>query len=276
MGNKMENINVQYRDNKVIDQTKKIKHKIAVMSNKGGVGKSTISVNLAMSLCSKGFRVGLLDADLHGPSIFKMLGIEGEKIMAMEDQILPQTAKGIKVISMAGLIKDSSEPVIWRGPLKMKIVKDFLSNAHWEALDFLVIDLPPGTGDETLSICQLIPELEGFVIVTTPQEMATLDTQKSLSFASLVNIPVIGVIENMSSMVCPHCNKSVDIFGKGGGKKMAQKFGIPFLGELSFDPNIVINADKGKTLLCNNNNEIISKQFQDIMYNIEYFVENKV
>ncbi|MDD4202405.1 MAG: Mrp/NBP35 family ATP-binding protein [Candidatus Omnitrophica bacterium] len=271
----MENVNVQYRDNKVIDRTKKIKHKIAVMSNKGGVGKSTISVNMAMSLHSKGFRVGLLDADLHGPSVFKMLGIEGQKIMAMEDQILPKTAKGIKVISMAGLIKDSSEPVIWRGPLKMKIVKDFLSNVHWEDLDFLVIDLPPGTGDETLSICQLIPELEGFVIVTTPQEMATLDTQKSLSFASQVNIPVIGVIENMSSMVCPHCNKSVDIFGKGGGKKMAQKFDVQFLGELSFDPNIVINADNGKTILCDNN-ENIRKQFQDIMYNIEYFVENKI
>ena len=158
----------------------------------------------------------------------------------------------------------------------MKVVKDFLANVYWEELDFLIIDLPPGTGDETLSICQLIPELAGFVIVTTPQEMATLDTQKSLSFAAQVNIPVIGVIENMSSMVCPHCNKSVDIFSKGGGRKMAQKFDVQFLGELSFDPNIVINSDQGKTFSCDKSNEYINKQFQDIVYNIEYFVENKI
>jgi ATP-binding protein involved in chromosome partitioning len=271
----MQNKQDEYRDAKVINNIQNIKNKIAVMSNKGGVGKSTVSVNLAVLLSKKGFKVGLLDVDLHGPSVFKMLGVEGKKIMAMENQILPEEVNGLKVVSMAGLIEDSDSPLIWRGPLKMNIIKEFLGNVEWGDLDYLIIDLPPGTGDEPLSICQLIPELNGFVIVTTPQEVATLDTRKSIGFANKINIPVIGVIENMSGMICPHCHENIDIFGKGGGRKISQDFNLKFLGELSFEPQVVLNSDKGKLIIDELKETKIREQFEAIVFNIECFIENK-
>jgi len=236
---------------KLNDQLKnnmsKIKHKILVLSNKGGVGKSSIAVNLACSLSEKGYKVGILDADLHGPSVAKMLGFEGKRLQGSPEGILPMSvSSNLVAISMASLIETSDAPLIWRGPLKMMALKQFLGEVQWGNLDYLVIDSPPGTGDEPLSICQLIPELEGGIIVTTPQGVALLDSRKCVNFLKNLKIPILGVIENMSGLKCPHCGKNIDLFKSGGGEKAAQEFNLPFLGKIPIDLNIVNSADEGK------------------------------
>lgn len=254
---------------KINKRMESIKNIIAVMSNKGGVGKSTISVNTAYGLAEKNYRVGLLDVDLHGPSIFKMIGKENEKLFVIENQILPiETSNKIKVISMAGFLETSNSPVIWRGPIKNKIIEQFLSDVQWGELDFLIIDLPPGTGDEPLSILQLIPGLTGAVIVTTPQGVATLDAQKAVNFLRKLNVPVMGIIENMSGFVCPHCKKHIDIFKKSGGKNISLDMNIPFLGELSLDPRIVECSDNGQAFITNCDSNISKQQMQDILEKI--------
>jgi len=236
---------------KLNDQLKnnmsKIKHKILVLSNKGGVGKSSIAVNLACSLSEKGYKVGILDADLHGPSVAKMLGFEGKRLQGSPEGILPMSvSSNLVAVSMASLIETSDAPLIWRGPLKMMALKQFLGEVQWGNLDYLVIDSPPGTGDEPLSICQLIPELEGGIIVTTPQGVALLDSRKCVNFLKNLKIPILGVIENMSGLKCPHCGKNIDLFKSGGGEKAAQEFNLPFLGKIPIDLNIVNSADEGK------------------------------
>ena len=236
---------------KLNDQLKnnmsKIEHKILVLSNKGGVGKSSIAVNLACSLSEKGYKVGILDADLHGPSVAKMLSFEGKRLQGSPEGILPMSvSSNLVAISMASLIETSDAPLIWRGPLKMMALKQFLGEVQWGNLDYLVIDSPPGTGDEPLSICQLIPELEGGIIVTTPQGVALLDSRKCVNFLKNLKIPILGVIENMSGLKCPHCGKNIDLFKSGGGEKAAQEFNLPFLGKIPIDLNIVNSADEGK------------------------------
>jgi Mrp family chromosome partitioning ATPase len=214
------------------------------------VGKSTVSVNLAMALSNHGYTVGLADLDIHGPNIPKMLGIEDRPLQVMGNCIEPVHVTGtLSVISMAFLLPEKSTPVIWRGPMKMTAIRQFLEDIHWGALDYLVVDLPPGTGDEALSIIQLAPHITGAVIVTTPQDVATLDSRKAVKFIEKLEIPVLGIIENMSGLACPHCGKEIDLFGKGGGKKAAEELGVPFLGSIPIDPEMRRAGDEGRPFI---------------------------
>jgi len=227
-----------------------VKHVIMVLSGKGGVGKSTVSVNLAYALSAHGKKVGLLDLDMHGPNVPKMLGIEDHKLSVMGDHIEPVHVTGmLSVISMAFLLPDTSTPIIWRGPMKMAAIQQFLGEVNWGSLDYLVVDLPPGTGDEALTIAQLAPNVRGAVIVTTPQDVATLDARKSARFIEKLGLPVIGVIENMSGMLCPHCGVEIDLFGKGGGKKLADELRVPFLGSIPLDIEMRKAGDEGRPFI---------------------------
>lgn len=213
----------------------KIKHKIAVISGKGGVGKSTVTVNLAMAFAMHGYanRVGILDADIHGPSVPKMLGLKGQRLQAIPaGLIFPVTGPlGIKVVSMDFLLPSDEAPVIWRGPLKMRAIQQFLSDITWGELEYLFIDLPPGTGDEPLSVMQLLPNIDGVVIVTIPSEVSQTVVKKAVTFAMQLNVPVIGIIENMSGFICPKCGTEVNIFKVGGGKKWQKTWRFRFLGK---------------------------------------------
>lgn len=213
-----------------------VRNTIAVSAGKGGVGKSTVSVNLALALHATGARVGLLDADIYGPNIPIMLGIEDEKIMGTNDEMYPVVVNGISVISF-GMVLKKGQPVIWRGPMLGKALREFLYNVVWGDLDYLIIDLPPGTGDVQLSLAQSAP-LGGVVIVTTPQDVAIADVARGISMFQQLNVPVLGVIENMSTFVCPHCGEETSIFGSGGGEEISSTYGIPLLGSLPLDPKI--------------------------------------
>lgn len=217
-----------------------------VMSNKGGVGKSTMAFNLAYGFVDAGKTVGILDADLHGPNMAKMVGVQDKKLEEHGGRILPiGLGPSLKLVSIALVLGSPDEPVIWRGPLKMKAIKQFIEDVEWGELDYLVIDSPPGTGDEPLSVIQLIPGIDGVIIVTTPQEVALLDSRKAVNFARSLNVAVIGIIENMSGLICPNCGKEIDLFKKGGGEKAAQEMGVPFLGRIPLDPQIVRSTDEG-------------------------------
>jgi Mrp family chromosome partitioning ATPase len=238
---------------KIIAALKDIDHVLVVASGKGGVGKTTVSVNIATSLAKRGFSVGILDADITGPNVPKMIGLEDERPGYDQDQkkILPiESIYGVKVISMEFLLENKSDAVIWRGPLKMGAINQFLGDVKWGHLDYLIIDLPPGTSDEPLSVAQMIPRADGVIIVTTPQEVALLDVKKSISFVQKVGLKVLGLVENMSGFHCPHCNKEINIFSKDGGKKAAKELNIPFLGEIPIDPQIVPLADSGKPIVA--------------------------
>ena len=246
----------------------KIKNKLIVMSGKGGVGKTTVAVNLAYGLAIKGNKVGILDVDIHGPNIAKMLGIEGKRLVAFDLGIEPiEVLPNLKAVSIALLFENRDQPIIWRGPLKMITIKQFLADVNWGELDYLIIDSPPGTGDEPLSVCQLIPDINGAIVVTTPQDVAILDSRKSILFAKELKIPFIGIIENMSGFMCPHCKKEIDLFGTGGGEKSAQDLNVPFLGRIPIEPEIVKLGDSGQpfvyfrkeTLTANIMHGIISK-----------------
>ena len=233
-----------------------VKHVIMVLSGKGGVGKSTVSVNLAYALAAHGKKVGLLDLDMHGPNVPKMLGLEEHKLQVMGERIEPVRVTGnLSVISMAFLLPDTSTPIIWRGPMKMAAIQQFLGEVNWGSLDYLVVDLPPGTGDEALTIAQLAPNVRGAVIVTTPQDVATLDARKSAKFIEKLGLPVIGVVENMSAMVCPHCGVEIDLFGKGGGKKIADELNVPFLGSIPLDIEMRKAGDEGRPFIIRRGGE---------------------
>jgi Mrp family chromosome partitioning ATPase len=253
-------------DEKLKQNMSQIQHKILVLSNKGGVGKSLVAVNLVCSLSEKGFKVGILDADLHGPSVAKMLGFEGRKLQGSSEGIIPmRISPNLIAISMAFLIETSDAPLIWRGPLKMMALKQFLGEVEWGALDYLIVDSPPGTGDEPLSICQLIPELEGGIIVTTPQKVALLDSRKCINFLKNLNIPILGVIENMSGLKCPHCGKNINLFKSGGGEKVALEFNIPFLGKIPININLVESSDEGKPYILQYKNSETAQVFNKIV-----------
>jgi ATP-binding protein involved in chromosome partitioning len=244
----------------------KIKHKILVMSNKGGVGKSTVAVNLAFGLAQQGFQVGLLDVDMHGPNIPKMLAIEDMVLTGDEKKIQPVAfMTNLKVVSMAFLMKEKESPLIWRGPLKMGAIKQFLEDVSWGDLDFLVIDSPPGTGDEPLSVVQLIKDIDGTIIVTTPQDLALLDSRKAVNFAKRLNMPVLGIVENMSGFVCPHCGKKTDLFKTGGGEKAAREMNVPFLGKIPIEPEIVVSGDEGKPFIQKHSETQTSQIFNQIV-----------
>jgi ATP-binding protein involved in chromosome partitioning len=265
-----------YDDTKISQNLAKIKHKIIVLSGKGGVGKSTISANLAYALSEKEYTVGLLDSDFHGPSIPKILGIEEKKPTANETGFNPvSVSPKLKVMSIGFLLYDNDSPVIWRGPLKMGAVKQFIGDVNWGNLDYLIVDLPPGTGDEPLSIVQLIPNNDGAVIVTTPQDVALVSVRKSINFVKKMNIPVIGIIENMSGFTCPHCKKSVDIFKTGGGFKASMDLKVSFLGKIPIDQNIVLTGDSGEPYLIKNANTVAGKAFVNIVEKIEQIIKKR-
>ncbi len=228
-----------------------VKHVILVLSGKGGVGKSTVSTNLAMALANRGYATGIADMDIHGPNIPKMLGIEDEKLTSMDGKkIDPVMVMGnLGVVSMAFLLPDKTSPIIWRGSMKNTAIRQFLEDVNWGELDYLVVDLPPGTGDEALSVAQLAPNIAGAIIVTTPQEVAILDSSKSVKFIEKLELPVLGIVENMSGYVCPHCGEVLDVFGVGGGKKAAEDLGVPFLGAIPLDPGMRIAGDEGKPFI---------------------------
>jgi ATP-binding protein involved in chromosome partitioning len=265
------------QDKRLKECMSRIKYKIIVISGKGGVGKTTVAVNLAYGLAVKGRKVGILDVDIHGPNIAKMLGIEQEILSASESGIEPiRVSPNLKAISLALVLKDKDQPVIWRGPLKMITIKQFLSDVNWGELDYLIIDSPPGTGDEPLSACQLIADINGAIIVTTPQDVAILDSRKSVNFAKELKIPVLGIIENMSGFICPNCKKEIDLFGKGGGEKSAVDLGVSFLGRIPFESDIVKSGDMGKPFFGQENKNSAAARMGEIVNKIsDSLVDNE-
>ena len=241
-----------------------IRHKILVMSGKGGVGKSTVAANLAISLALQGRQVGLMDVDIHGPSIPKMLHLEDAEVTSVDGHIQPVQLAGVKMMSIGLLLRDSDAAVIWRGPLKMGAIKQFLEEVEWGELDYLIIDSPPGTGDEPLSVCQLAAPLDGAIVVTTPQDVATADVRRSIAFCHQLDLRVLGVVENMSGFVCPHCGTVTDIFKSGGGERMAASMDVPFLGRIPIDPAIGVSCDDGRPFVYHYNKSETAKAFAGI------------
>jgi ATP-binding protein involved in chromosome partitioning len=236
-----------------------VKAKIAVASGKGGVGKSTVAANLALALRLGGADVGLLDADIYGPSQQMMMGCTDRPRVSEDEKIIPVEGNGVHVMSL-GFLMEPDTPVIWRGPMVMKALQQFLEDVAWGDLDYLVVDLPPGTGDAQLTITQQLP-LDGAVIVTTPQDVALIDARKGLAMFQKVNVPVLGIVENMATFVCPHCGKESEIFKRGGGRRTAEQLGVPFLGEVPIDPAIVVGGDAGTPVLASHPDSAAAKAF---------------
>jgi len=254
----------------------KIKHKIAVISGKGGVGKSTVTVNLAVAFALHGNRVGILDADIHGPSVPRLLNLTGHGLKAGPPGAFPVTGPlGIRVVSIDFFLPEERLPTIWRGPLKMTAIRQFLSEIVWGELDVLFIDLPPGTGDEPLSIAQLLPEIDGVIVVTMPSELSRVVVKKAITFAQRLKMPIIGVVENMSGFVCPNCGHKIDIFQSGGGKKLAEEAGVPFLGSIPLDPKVSVDSDKGLPFVLEHADSPATKAFIEIVKNVEAYLKER-
>lgn len=253
-----------------------IRHKVIILSGKGGVGKTTVSINMALALAQKGHRVGLLDTDLHGPNVPKMLGVDDAQLVGGDDGIEPyQAAENLRVVSLSMAGHGPDTPVIWRGPLKIGVIKQFLADVAWGELDYLIIDSPPGTGDEPLTVLQLIPELDGSVVVTTPQKVAILDSRKSINFSKQLNIPVLGVVENMSGLLCPHCGKEIPVFGKGGGKAAAEEMEVPFLGGIPIDQGLMEAEDEGRHYVTGDSGGPSVKALRNIVDGVEKRINGK-
>jgi len=253
-------------EKRIAENVSKINHRIAVFSGKGGVGKTTVSVNLAFCFQMEGFSTAILDADITGPNVAKMLGINDELIV-MNNSIIPFQKYGLKMISIAGFLKPG-QPVIWRGPMRSKMINQFLADVDWGELDFLIADLPPGTGDEILTIAQKMKP-DYAVIVTTPQEVSVIDAERAINMARKLEIPFIGIIENMSGFICPICKNKIDLFGSGGGKKLADDYGAQFLGSIPIDIDARIFSDKGKSIILEKPNCEVTKAFKSIVNLIE-------
>jgi len=264
------------REQSIKKNMEKIKHKIVIISGKGGVGKTTVAVNLAMTLASIGLRVGILDVDITGPNVLKMLGIDP----ALKPMVDAEAKKfhpilgplNIKAMSMAFLTEDSDTPVIWRGPMKMSVVRQFLGDAEWGELDYLICDLPPGTSDETLDILQLIPD-ENIIIVTTPQQVALMDSRKTIKMAMLMERNILGIIENQSGFNCPHCDKYIDLYPPGGAEKASKDFNIPLLGSIPFEVEVSQQGDQGLPFVLKYPENKSTKAFKQIVSKIQESVE---
>ncbi|MFX1396305.1 MAG: Mrp/NBP35 family ATP-binding protein [Promethearchaeota archaeon] len=269
---------INEREENIKKNLNNIKYKLVVISGKGGVGKSTVSTNLAMRLASMGYKTGILDVDITGPNVAKMLGIDPQtkpRISPDKNRFYPINGPlNLKVMSMAFLLPDQDSPVVWRGPIKMTAVRQFLGEAEWGNLDFLICDLPPGTSDETLDILQLIPD-ENVIIVSTPQEVALMDARKTISMAQKMQRSVLGIIENMAGFKCTKCGFFIDIFGRGGAEKAAKDFNIELLGKIPFEKEIGQQADKGFPFIIKNPESESSKSFKTIIDRIIKILENK-
>jgi Mrp family chromosome partitioning ATPase len=234
-------------DRALREQMERIQHKILVLSGKGGVGKSTVAANIAVALARAGKRVGLLDVDVHGPSIPKLMGVEGQPAVGHDEILLPVTsAEGVEVMSIGFLLPRADTPVVWRGPRKHQIIRQFLQQVEWGTLDFLVIDAPPGTGDEPLAVAELVRPRVSAVLVTTPQDLSVADVKRSVKFCEEVHLPILGIVENMSGLVCPACGQRIELFKSGGGEMLANSYGLRFLGRVPIDPEIVECGDAGR------------------------------
>ena len=256
-------------EKRIKENVSKIKHRIAVFSGKGGVGKTTVSVNLAYAFQTEGYSTGILDADITGPNVSKMLGIKDDLIV-LNEQMIPFEKYGVKVISIANLIQPGM-PIIWRGPMRSKVINQFLADADWGELDYMIADLPPGTGDEILTISQQMKP-DYALIVTTPQEVSVIDAERAINMAKKMEIPFIGVVENMSGFVCPHCSAVINIFGEGGGKKLADDNDVKFLGSIPLEVDTRILADKGIPVILEKPDSETSVSFRSIIKNIiEHF-----
>ncbi len=254
------------QDQKIRQRLARIKYPIMVMSGKGGVGKSTVSVNLAHALASQGFKVGIMDVDIHGPNIPKMLGIEDRQFGGNDGNLLPvEVSANLKVASLGLVGYNPDEAIIWRGPVKISLIRQFLADVEWGELDFLIFDTPPGTGDESLTLAQTVNTMAGAVVVTTPQDVSILDSRKSLNFAGKLNICILGIIENMSGFVCPSCGTVTPIFKQGGGRKAASDLQVPFLGAIPIDPTIVESGDGGLPIVGGKNDSPTVIVFKEII-----------
>ena len=257
----------------IAQRMKEITYKIVVMSNKGGVGKSTVTTNIGVALAQKGFQVGIADADIHGPNIPMMLGVEGKRLKGSGGGVMPlEVMPNLKVASLSFLIEDPSMPVIWRDAAKWDFLCELMGSVCWGGLDFLLVDLPPGTGNEAISIIELIGKVDGSVIVTTPQDVVLLDVKKAVFFSRDSNVPIIGIVENMSGLKCPHCHENIDVFKTGGGEKICMELGVTFLGKIPLDPGITEKCDSGEAFVTAYPNSVAAKAFDEIVSKCEIFV----
>lgn len=252
------------------DRMAHIKNTILVLSGKGGVGKSTVAVNMAVELAREGKRVGLMDVDIHGPSIPGMFGLDGAQVLHNGSAIIPMEFTGnLSIMSIGFLLQDKGDAVIWRGPMKYHVIRQFISDVEWGELDYLIVDCPPGTGDEPLSVAQLVGAGKaGAVVVTTPQRVSVDDVRKSVQFCRKLDVKILGVIENMSGFVCPHCGKTSDIFDSGGGETLAAEMKAPFLGKIPIEPAVVQSCDEGKPYVLKNSDSETAKAFRKVVDSI--------
>jgi len=263
-------------EKRIGERMARLGHKILIASGKGGVGKTTAAVNLALGLVEAGDSVALLDADIHGPGVPLMLGLAGARPTGNEEGINPVPyGDHLVVMSMAFLLAGDSDAVIWRGPLKMAMVDNFLADINWGERDWFVVDTPPGTGDEILSLAQRIKGVDGLIMVTTPQEAAVASARKSLTFAAKTNIPILGVVENMAPVACPACGHEIELFGAGGGERVAAEFGVPFLGSVPFDPEAVPESDRGQPLLTADRDSPAATAWREIVARLREVVARR-
>lgn len=253
----------------IIESMKNVKHKIVVLSGKGGVGKTTVATNLAMSFSKLGLQSGILDVDIYGPNVPKLLGLEGQHPETDGQKIKPILGPmGIKVMSMGFLLKEVDDAVAWRGPLVSRAISQFLSDVSWGDLDVLVVDLPPGTGDEILSILQSIPDISGVVIVSTPQEVAVLDARRAIQLVKKMSVPILGILENMSEFICPSCGEAHKLYGEGAAVQAAKEYSIDHLGTLPLDPRVITLSDEGTPFVVKEPDSTVAKKFEAVVQNL--------